>query len=181
MILTTCVGFIGLRNPGRSLSRRRDSRDKQAGRSHAIGTSGQVGVEVNDTRIRERYGTVADYGPDCIGQIRSKESFAWSFRCIGGFQTILVLFMFILGRLILEISNRRYSSCHHLGVPQSVCCQAFRSYSLSASVPIENRSGRGSGYSCVVTDCRNHCRRWMPGGDGMRNLGLIDQGALSSD
>lgn len=136
MILTTCAGSIGLRNPGRSLSRRRDSRDKQAGRSHAIGTPGQVGVEeANDTRIRERYGTVADYGPDCIGQIKSKQSFAWSFRCIGGFQTILVLFMFILGGDYSEISNHRCSSCRQLGVPQSVCCQAFPSYSLSASVP----------------------------------------------
>lgn len=59
-------------------------------------------------------GTLVDCGPDCIGQINSKETFAWSFRCIGGFQTILVLFMFILGGIILEISNHRYSSCYHL-------------------------------------------------------------------
>lgn len=52
MILTTCAEFIGLRYPGRSLSRRRDSRDKQAGCSHAIGTPGQVGVgDRLDTRI----------------------------------------------------------------------------------------------------------------------------------
>ena len=31
--------------------------------------------------------------------IKAKQSFAWSFRCIGGFQTILVLFMFIFGGL----------------------------------------------------------------------------------
>lgn len=69
-------------------------------------------------------GTLIDCGPDCIGQIKSKQSFAWSFRCIGGFQTILVLFMFILGGIILEISNHRHSSCYHLRANAEIVGQA---------------------------------------------------------
>lgn len=75
--------------------------------------------------FRGRYGDpLINCGPDCIGQIKSKQSFAWSFRCIGGFQTILVLFMFILGGIILEISNHRYSSCYHLQANVEITGQA---------------------------------------------------------
>lgn len=79
-------------------------------------------------------GTLIDCGPDCIGQIKSKQSFAWSFRCIGGFQTILVLFMFILGGIILEISNHRYSSCYHLRANVGIIGQASMLYEVLSLV-----------------------------------------------
>ena len=60
---------LGLRHPGRSLSRRRDSRDKQAGRSHAIGAPGQAGVNV--------FGI--EHEP-----VSNQWSFAWSSGVLGG-------------------------------------------------------------------------------------------------